>query len=88
MNCGAACYKRATTHYLKAFASAIIWAMGKARAKRLAKDRRQKIAAAQRRGLDPGGRTDQSFGYRVRRRRSKGCREQHHAIHQSSEQRR
>jgi RNA-directed DNA polymerase len=39
-------------------------------------------------GLDPGGRTDQSFGYRVRRRRSKGCREQHHAIHQSSEQRR
>jgi hypothetical protein len=38
-------------------------------------------------GLDPGGRTDQSFGYRVRRRRSKGCREQHHAIHQSSEQR-
>ena len=39
-------------------------------------------------GLDPEGRTDQSFGYRVRRRRSKGCREQHHAIHQSSEQRR
>jgi hypothetical protein len=39
-------------------------------------------------GLDPGERTDQSFGYRVRRRRSKGCRVQHHAIHRSSEQRR
>jgi hypothetical protein len=46
------------------------------------------LRSRERSGLDPGRRTDQSFGYRVRRRRSKGCREQHHAIHRSSEQRR
>src|SRR5215208_2410643 len=49
-NCGAARYKRATTHYCKAFA--IIWDMDKARAKRLAKDRRQKIVVAQRRAIE------------------------------------
>ena len=45
-------YNRATIHYLKAFASAIIGDMGKARARRLAKNRREKIAAAQRRATE------------------------------------
>jgi hypothetical protein len=35
-------------------------------------------------GLDPRERTDQSFECRVRRRESKRCQDQHHAIHQSS----
>jgi hypothetical protein len=38
-------------------------------------------------GLDPGRWTHQSFGCERRRRESLRCREQHHAIHQSSEQR-
>ncbi len=38
-------------------------------------------------GLDPGRRTHQSFGRECRPKESKRCREQHHAIHQSSEQR-
>jgi Sulfotransferase domain len=53
MNCRSARYKRATTHYCKALASAVSSrAVGKARAKRLAKDRREKIAAAQRRAIE------------------------------------
>src|SRR4051812_41874575 len=38
-------------------------------------------------GLDPGRWTHQSFGCESRRRESQRCREQPHAIHQSSEQR-
>jgi Sulfotransferase domain len=53
MNCRSARYKRATTHYWKALASAVLSrAVGKARAKRLAKDRHEKIAAAQRRAVE------------------------------------
>jgi hypothetical protein len=52
MNCRSARYKRAT-HYWKALASAVSSrAVGKARAKRLAKDRHEKIAAAQRRAIE------------------------------------
>jgi hypothetical protein len=52
MNCRSARYKRAT-HYWKALASAVSSrAVGKARAKRLAKDRSEKIAAAQRRAIE------------------------------------
>ena len=35
-------------------------------------------------GLDPGRRTNQSFGYECRRRRSTRCRERHQATRQSS----
>ena|SRR5215204_6661659 len=35
-------------------------------------------------GLDPGWRTNESFGWKRRRRRSTKCREQHRATHQSS----
>src|SRR4051794_13736942 len=35
-------------------------------------------------GLDPGRRTNQSFGYECRRRESTRCREQHHATRQNS----
>jgi hypothetical protein len=46
-------YKRATTYYLKEPSPLVSsGAMGKARAKRLAKDRRQKIAAAQMRAIE------------------------------------
>jgi hypothetical protein len=53
MNRGAARYKKATTHCLKEPSPALSSeAMGKARAKRLAKVRRHKIVAAQRRAIE------------------------------------
>jgi hypothetical protein len=53
MNRRPAHYKRAATHYRNAFAFAIIcWAMGKAKFRRKSKDRREKIAEAQRRGIE------------------------------------
>jgi hypothetical protein len=47
----------------------------------------ERLEGKEERGLDPGRWTHQSFGCVSRRRESQRCREQHHAIHQSSKQR-
>jgi hypothetical protein len=53
MNCRSARYKRATTHYWKKPSPPIAYGvMGIARARHLAKDRHEKIAAAQRRAIE------------------------------------